>query len=60
VVQQLIWQAGWVDNELRFYHYRDKGQVEVDLVIQQSKKIWGVEIKKPPAYNLKTAQALRA
>jgi predicted AAA+ superfamily ATPase len=46
VVQQLICQAGWVDNELRFYHYRDKDQVEVDLVIEQGKKIWGVEVKK--------------
>ncbi len=46
VVQQLICQSGWVDNELRFSHYRDKDQIEVDLVIEQSCNIWGVEVKK--------------
>ena len=33
VVQQLMAQAGWTDPDLRFWHYRDKDQVEVDLVI---------------------------
>jgi predicted AAA+ superfamily ATPase len=46
VVQQLICQAGWVDSELRFSHYRDKDQVEVDLVIEKGRSIWGVEVKK--------------
>lgn len=46
VVQQLICQAGWVDSELRFSHYRDKDQVEVDLVIEQGSRVWGVEVKK--------------
>lgn len=46
VVQQLICQAGWVERDLRFSHYRDKDQVEVDLVIEQGQSIWGVEVKK--------------
>lgn len=33
-------------HDLRFYHYRDKDQVEVDLVIEQGKRVWGVEVKK--------------
>lgn len=45
VVQQLVAQAGWTDPELRFWHYRDKDQVEVDLVITRGKKTWGVEVK---------------
>lgn len=46
VVEQLIAQAGWVDPDLRFYHYRDKDQVEVDLVIERGQEIWGVEVKR--------------
>jgi hypothetical protein len=45
-VQQLICQAGWVDRDLKFSHYRDKDQVEVDLVIEQGRNVWGVEVKK--------------
>jgi len=45
-VQQLICQAGWVDDDLKFSHYRDKDQVEVDLVIEQGRKLWAVEIKR--------------
>ena len=45
VVQQLIAQAAWTDADLRFWHYRDKDQVEVDLVITRGRKTWGVEIK---------------
>ncbi|NOZ09995.1 MAG: ATP-binding protein [Gammaproteobacteria bacterium] len=46
VVQQLICQAGWVDSDLAFSHYRDKDKVEVDLVIEQGRKIWAVEVKR--------------
>jgi predicted AAA+ superfamily ATPase len=45
VVQQLIAQAGWTDPDLRFWHYRDKDQVEVDLVITRGRQTWGVEVK---------------
>ncbi len=45
VLQQLIAQAGWTDPDLRFWHYRDKDQVEVDVVMTRGSKVWGVEIK---------------
>jgi predicted AAA+ superfamily ATPase len=45
-VQQLICQAGWVDSDLVFSHYRDKEKVEVDLVIEQGRKVWAVEVKR--------------
>jgi predicted AAA+ superfamily ATPase len=45
VVQQIIAQAGWTDPDLRFWHYRDKDQVEVDLVITRGRQTWGVEVK---------------
>ncbi len=45
VVQQIIAQAGWTDPDLRFWHYRDKDQVEVDLVITRGRQAWGIEVK---------------
>ena len=44
-VQQIIAQSAWTDPDLRFWHYRDKDQVEVDLVITKGRKTWGIEIK---------------
>jgi uncharacterized protein len=58
VVQQLITQATWLDEDLRFSHYRDKDQVEVDLVIEQGKKIWGVEVKKAASIQAKDGAGL--
>jgi len=45
VLQQLVAQAGWTDSDLRFWHYRDKDQVEVDIVITRGRRTWGVEVK---------------
>lgn len=45
VIQQLHAQAGWTDPDLRFWHYRDKDQVEVDLVITRGDQTWGIEVK---------------
>lgn len=45
VLEQLMAQASWTDPDLHFWHYRDKDQVEVDLVITQGRKTWGVEVK---------------
>lgn len=45
VVQQVIAQASWTDPDLRFWHYRDKDQIEVDLVITRGQKVWGLEMK---------------
>lgn len=35
-IQQLIAQSGWTDPALKFHHYRDRDQVEVDCVIEAS------------------------
>ncbi|MBI4230432.1 MAG: ATP-binding protein, partial [Planctomycetes bacterium] len=45
VVQQIMAQATWTDPDLRFWHYRDKDQIEVDLVVTRGRKTWGVEVK---------------
>ena len=45
VLQQLMAQAGWTDPDLQFWHYRDRDQVEVDIVITHGRKTWGVEVK---------------
>lgn len=58
VVQQLIAQAGWTDPDLRFFHYRDKDKVEVDLVITKGRKTWGVEVKASQTVNNKDIKGL--
>lgn len=45
VVQQLVAQAAWTDPDLRFWHYRDKDRVEVDVVVTRGAKTWGIEVK---------------
>jgi len=45
VLQQLVAMAGWTDPDLRFWHYRDKDQVEVDLVLSRGGKVWAAEVK---------------
>ncbi|MCY4489331.1 MAG: ATP-binding protein [Deltaproteobacteria bacterium] len=45
VVQQLVAQAAWTDPGLRFWHYRDADQIEVDIVLTRGSKTWGVEVK---------------
>ena len=45
VVQQLTAQAGWTDSAIELWHYRDKDQNEVDLVLTRGRDVWGVEVK---------------
>jgi predicted AAA+ superfamily ATPase len=58
VVQQMICQAGWIDPELKFSHYRDKDQTEVDLVIEKSRDVWAVEIKRAASIQEKDGAGL--
>lgn len=58
VVQQLIAQVAWTDPDLKFWHYRDKDQVEVDVVITRGRKTWGVEVKAATALNPKDGKGL--
>ena len=53
VVQQLICQASWIGSDFKFSHYRDKDQIEVDLVIERGQQLWGVEVKKSSQYQPK-------
>lgn len=59
VLQQLIAQAGWTDPDLRFWHYRDKDVVEVDLVITRGNETWGVEVKSAVTATPADGQGLR-
>lgn len=46
VFNELKKQATWLDEELFFYHYRDKDKVEVDIVIENSAgDCFAVEVK---------------
>lgn len=59
VVQQTIAQAGWTDPDLRFWHYRDKDQIEVDLVATRGRKTWGMEVKAAASVTPSDGQGLR-
>ena len=58
VVQQLIAQAAWTDVDLRFWHYRDKDQVEVDIVMTRGRKVWGIEVKAAASLTRRDGQGL--
>lgn len=58
VVQQIIAHAGWTNPDLRFWHYRDKDQVEVDLVMTLRERVWGFEIKSKTSVNSRDAKGL--
>lgn len=45
VLQELRKQAGWHEEELNFYHFRNKDKVEVDIIIEQGRNLSGVEVK---------------
>jgi len=45
VVQQVVAQGAWTDPDLRFWHYRDKDRMEVDVVVTRGSRTWGLEVK---------------
>lgn len=45
IYQELRKQADWHDSDLVFYHFRNKDQVEVDIIIEQGQQLAGIEIK---------------
>lgn len=45
VYQELRKHADWHEEELRFYHYRDKDKVEVDIIVERGRQLAGIEIK---------------
>lgn len=59
VVQQLTALAGWTAPELKLWHYRDKDQNEVDLVITRGRDVWGVEVKAAATVTPRDGHGLR-
>lgn len=59
VIQQLRAQAEWLEEPVRLSHYRDKDQVEVDLVIEQGRNVYGIEIKKAASIQVKDGEGLK-
>jgi predicted AAA+ superfamily ATPase len=45
IYQELRKYADWHDDVLSFYHFRNKDKVEVDIIIEQNRKLVGIEIK---------------
>jgi predicted AAA+ superfamily ATPase len=45
IYQELRKYADWHDAALHFYHFRNKDQVEVDIIIEQGRQLAGIEIK---------------
>ena len=58
VVQQLAAQAAWTDPDVRLWHYRDKDQVEVDVVLTRGERTWGIEVKASATLTSKDGQGL--
>ena len=45
IYQELRKYADWHNEELKFYHFRNKDKVEVDIIIEQGRQLAGIEIK---------------
>ena len=58
ILQQLIAMADCMTRPPRFYHYRDRDQTEVDIIIESGKKLWGIEIKTAASVSQKDAKGL--
>lgn len=45
IYQELRKHADWYDEGVKFFHFRNKDKVEVDIIIEQGRKLAGIEIK---------------
>ena len=45
IYQELRKYADWHEQQLSFFHFRNRDKVEVDIIIEQGLKIAGIEIK---------------
>lgn len=59
IIQQIHIQAGLQPTQTRLWHYRDKDKVEVDCVLTQGRKTWGVEIKAASSVAVSDTRGLR-
>ena len=60
VFNELKKQANFTDERVRFYHYRDKDQVEIDIIIENSMdEIIAIEVKATSTINQKDLTRLK-
>ncbi|MEJ2044999.1 MAG: ATP-binding protein [Reinekea sp.] len=59
VIQQIRTQAEWLEELVRLSHYRDKDQVEVDLIIEHGRDVYGIEVKKAASIQPKDGEGLK-
>ena len=45
IYQELRKYADWHNENLNFFHFRNRDQVEIDIVIEQGKQLAGIEVK---------------
>jgi predicted AAA+ superfamily ATPase len=45
IYQELRKYADWHEEALSFFHFRNKDKVEVDIIMEQNRKLVGIEIK---------------
>jgi len=58
ILQQLVAMSGWINVPPSFYHYRDKDQLEVDIVLEQGNRLWGAEVKTAASVSRADAKGL--
>ncbi|MCH2456389.1 MAG: ATP-binding protein, partial [Idiomarina sp.] len=58
-IQQIRTQAEWLEDPIRLSHYRDKDKIEVDLVIEQGRDVYGIEVKKAASIQAKDGELLK-
>ncbi|RLL55667.1 ATP-binding protein [Mariprofundus sp. EBB-1] len=60
IYNELRRQASWNDSDIKFYHYRDKDQIEVDIVMEQyGGGMVAVEVKAAATVTEKDFKGLR-
>jgi predicted AAA+ superfamily ATPase len=59
IVQQISIQAGRLQPKTRLWHYRDKDKLEVDCVLTQGRRTWGVEVKAAASIDSSDSKGLR-
>jgi predicted AAA+ superfamily ATPase len=51
IYQELRKHADWHDEDIKFFHFRNKDKVEVDIIIEQGRRLAGIEIKAAATVN---------
>jgi len=60
VFQELRRQASWHEEEIRFYHFRDKDGAEVDIVLERGgREVVGIEVKAAASVTAADLRGLR-